>query len=285
MLRGTHLFRSCLNGSPFDSTVLSRLSYSAGSHATQEQYMLKDSCILVDHLDKPLGYASKKFCHVRRADTTPLHRAFSLFLFKQLASDPDSVQLLIQRRSPFKLTFPGLWSNTCCSHPLTNFPDEMIEENARGVRLAAQRKIKSELGIDGTRYLPLENIHYLTRFIYFARDDSPSDVSWAEHEVDYILVSFLDPAVAVEASSGFVQANPEEVSDVRWTSQIELERCLESCELDGHRFTPWFRGLASAGYLSLIWRWARVYRSGGPAFISEDSLWKRDVIIPLGHLS
>ena len=38
-----------------------------------------------------------------------------------------------------------MWTNTCCSHPLV-MGDEMKEENAWGVRLAAQRKVNSELG-------------------------------------------------------------------------------------------------------------------------------------------
>jgi isopentenyl-diphosphate delta-isomerase type 1 len=42
-----------------------------------------------------------------------LHRAFSVFLF-----DPDSGKLLLQRRAKEKITFPDMWTNTCCSHPL-----------------------------------------------------------------------------------------------------------------------------------------------------------------------
>ena len=42
-----------------------------------------------------------------------LHRAFSCFVF-----DPTSGKLLLQRRAPEKITFPDMWTNTCCSHPL-----------------------------------------------------------------------------------------------------------------------------------------------------------------------
>ena len=38
------------------------------------------------------------------------------------------------------------FTNTCCSHPL-NFDDELEEEQAVGVKRAAQRKLQHELGI------------------------------------------------------------------------------------------------------------------------------------------
>lgn len=43
--------------------------------------------------------------------------------------------------------FVGYWANTCCSHPL-NVPSETEEEGAIGVKRAAQRKLKHELGIE-----------------------------------------------------------------------------------------------------------------------------------------
>ena len=44
-----------------------------------------------------------------------LHRAFSVFLF-----DADN-RLLLQQRAASKITFPRLWTNTCCSHPLHGY--------------------------------------------------------------------------------------------------------------------------------------------------------------------
>jgi isopentenyl-diphosphate delta-isomerase len=50
-----------------------------------------------------------------------LHRAFSVFLFN------SENKLLLQQRANEKITFPDLWTNTCCSHPL-NTPLELEEE-------------------------------------------------------------------------------------------------------------------------------------------------------------
>ena len=41
---------------------------------------------------------------------------------------------------------PAHWTNTCCSHPLS-FIAELDENDAIGVRNAAQRKLNHELGI------------------------------------------------------------------------------------------------------------------------------------------
>ena len=55
------------------------------------------------------------------------HRAFSVFLFN------SDNKLLLQKRSNEKITFPGYWANTCCSHPL-NVPGETEVENDLGVK-------------------------------------------------------------------------------------------------------------------------------------------------------
>jgi isopentenyl-diphosphate delta-isomerase len=54
-----------------------------------------------------------------------LHRAFSVFLFD------DQNRLLLQQRATEKITFPDMWTNSCCSHPL-NTPSELIEEEQLG---------------------------------------------------------------------------------------------------------------------------------------------------------
>ena len=104
--------------------------------------LMEEQCILVDRDDRVVGHNSKKMCHIISQDGTVgiLHRAFSVFLFN------SSGKLLLQQRSPAKITFPSYFTNTCCSHPLY-LPEELEEEKQLGVRRAAQRKLFHELGI------------------------------------------------------------------------------------------------------------------------------------------
>ena len=102
-----------------------------------------------------------------------LHRAFSVFLFN------SKNELLLQQRATEKITFPDMWTNTCCSHPL-GIPGEggaELSEAVMGVKRAAQRKLDHELGIKAAQ-VPIEDFHFLTRIHYKA----PSDGKWGEHE-------------------------------------------------------------------------------------------------------
>ena len=101
-----------------------------------------------------------------------LHRAFSAFVFR-----PADGKLLLQQHASEKITFPDMWTNTCCSHPLDDFAEEKIEAEQLGVRIAASRKLEHELGIPPTQ-TPFEGFEYLAKIHYLA----PSDGLWGEHE-------------------------------------------------------------------------------------------------------
>lgn len=110
---------------------------------------------------------------MKNIDQGLLHRAFSVFLFD------SQNRLLLQQRASEKITFPDMWTNTCCSHPL-GIPGETgvgLEAAVQGVRRAAQRKLKHELGIQA-KQVPLDAFEFLTRIHYKA----PSDGKWGEHE-------------------------------------------------------------------------------------------------------
>uniref|UniRef100_H3BLP1 Isopentenyl-diphosphate Delta-isomerase 1 n=1 Tax=Mus musculus TaxID=10090 RepID=H3BLP1_MOUSE len=121
------------------------------SHLDEKQVqLLAEMCILIDENDNKIGADTKKNCHLNEnIDKGLLHRAFSVFLFN------TENKLLLQQRSDAKITFPGCFTNSCCSHPLSN-PGELEENNAIGVKRAAKRRLKAELGI------PLEEVPALT---------------------------------------------------------------------------------------------------------------------------
>merc|ERR1712146_202655 len=114
--------------------------------------LMKEMCILVDEHDHVIGESPKGVCHLNeKIAEGMLHRAFSVFLFNHEG------KLLLQQRASEKITFPNYWTNTCCSHPLaTSDKAEMDEANAIGVKRAARRKIKQEMGLD----VPIEKFEY-----------------------------------------------------------------------------------------------------------------------------
>ncbi len=88
----------------------------------------KEQVVLVDAQNRELGLADKATVHT---SNTPMHRAFSLFMFNSRG------QLLLQQRAKSKKTWPGVWSNSVCGHPL---PDESFTA-------AIKRRAYYELGL------------------------------------------------------------------------------------------------------------------------------------------
>lgn len=193
--------------------------------------LMEEVCIVLDNDDKPIGSASKKTCHLMsNIDKGLLHRAFSVFLFD------SNNRLLLQQRATEKITFPDMWTNTCCSHPL-GIPGETgaeLDAAVLGVKRAAQRKLNHELGIKAEQ-VPLDKFEFFTRIHYKA----PSDGKWGEHEVDYIL--FIQADVDLEPS-------PNEVRDTCYVSADELKAMFEK---PGLTFTPWFKLICN----SMLFEW------------------------------
>ena len=113
-----------------------------------------------------------------------------------------------------------------------------------GIKRAAIRKLKQELGIDDIDVINEESIKYLTRLHYWAADkETHGELSkWGEHEIDYVL---------------FVQAdvshypNPEEVQDTKYVNFLELEAMMK--EDSGLLWSPWFRIIAKK-FLKKWWK-------------------------------
>ncbi|KAM3410485.1 hypothetical protein ACQJBY_002599 [Aegilops geniculata] len=196
----------------------------AGMDAVQRRLLFDDECILVDEQDNVIGHESKYNCHLMEKIESghALHRAFSVFLFN------SKYELLLQQRSMTKVTFPLVWTNTCCSHPLHR-ESELIEENCQGVRNAAQRKLFDELGIQAED-LPVDQFIPLGKMLYKA----PSDGKWGEHELDYLLFMVRDVKL---------NPNPEEVSDVKYVNRDELKQLIKKADggEGGIKLSPWFR--------------------------------------------
>ncbi len=183
--------------------------------------LMSEAVIVVDEDDVQIGSASKVAAH---HNAGLLHRAFSVLLF-----DSDN-RLLLQKRAEDKVTFPGVWANSCCSHPL-NSPDESESKDHIGVKRAAIRKLHQELGID-PKQINVEDFHFITKMMYSARMNE----DWIEREIDHILVIQADVELSI---------NHNEVSEVKWVSKDELESILVGdIEFDGE-IAPWFRCIAA----------------------------------------
>ncbi|KAF5741559.1 isopentenyl-diphosphate Delta-isomerase I [Tripterygium wilfordii] len=133
-----------------------------------------------------------------------------------------------QQRSATKVTFPLVWTNTCCSHPLYR-ESELIDEDALGVRNAAQRKLLDELGIPAED-VPLDQFTPLGRMLYKAH----SDGKWGEHELDYLLFIVRDVNV---------NSNPDEVADIKYVTRDQLKELMRKADAgeEGLKLSPWFR--------------------------------------------
>jgi len=157
-----------------------------------------DHVILVDENDKPIGTMPKFEAHEKGF----LHRAFSVFIFNSKG------ELLLQQRSLSKYHSPGLWTNTCCSHPRET---ELIEE-------AAERRLKEEMGL----LCKLEKKFY---FIYKTTFDN----GLTEHEFDHVFFGKSDQ---------YPKINADEVLSWNYFSFEEIENELA---LRPEMFTEWFK--------------------------------------------
>jgi isopentenyl-diphosphate delta-isomerase type 1 len=207
-----------------------------GVGMSQEDFMLKDECLLLNYNDEVIGADNKYNVHkfIAGQPKGVVHRAFSVMLF-----DGDG-KLLLQQRAASKVTFPRVWTNTCCSHPLHGqTPTEVDDMNALkagaepiGVKRAAVRKIRHELGTK-IGALTAENFKYMGRVHYWAADTVTwgSTAPWGEHEIDYLLLYQLPKGVKLE-----LEPHPDEVMAVDWVTPEELKSRMADPSL---LWSPW----------------------------------------------
>jgi isopentenyl-diphosphate delta-isomerase type 1 len=151
--------------------------------------MNRTQVVLVNELDQEVGTALKTEVH---NDKTPLHRAFSVFLFDQEG------RILVQQRALDKITWPGVWSNSCCGHPA---PGEGYEE-------AVRRRVKEELGVEIMELKKAGDYRY--RFERYGM---------VENEVCPVFRGVV---------AGEVRPDPAEVNDWQWMEWADWLAELES---------------------------------------------------------
>ena len=187
---------------------------------SDQRSMMSELCILVDKDDNPIGSASKKECHHGEG---ALHRAFSVLLFD--AND----RLLVQKRASTKITFPSIWANTCCSHPL------MVSDGGgeEPVRSAAIRKMEQELGIP-SEISEKWNFREIGKFKYSSRWDS----EWIEREIDHVLMVRGDTDI---------KPNLNEVEAFEWLDLDEVGRMVaQTGRWSEEVVAPWFKAIMTS---------------------------------------
>ena len=132
------------------------------------------------------------------------HKAVSVFMLK-------GRDVLVQRRALGKYHTPGLWANTCCTHP-------SWDENPAD---CARRRLFEELGIGGATPEFRHRLEY--------RADVGGGM--IEHEL-------VDVFVAHATAETQISPNPDEVMDWKW---VDFHELIAEVQRHPDRFTPWLR--------------------------------------------
>ena len=154
--------------------------------------------VLVDENDNETGQMEKQAAHV----TPHLHRAFSIFIFNSKG------ELLMQQRALSKYHSPGLWTNTCCSHP----------RNGETTLQAASRRLTEEMGLQC-------EMREVYTFIYKA----PVGQGLTEHEFDHVIFGHCDDAPTI---------NADEVASWKYMNLNDLKNDISA---HPEHYTAWFK--------------------------------------------
>jgi isopentenyl-diphosphate Delta-isomerase len=156
--------------------------------------------IAVDKFDKEIGSIEKIEAHNKGI----LHRAFSILVFN------SNNKLLLQKRNKDKYHSPGLWTNTCCSHP-------RYGENLKD---AIYRRLKEEMGFTC-------ELKEVFSFVYKVEFED----NLFENEYDHVFIGRYD---------GKVVANKDEVDDFKWVDISEVKADIVN---NPELYTYWFKHL------------------------------------------
>jgi isopentenyl-diphosphate delta-isomerase len=155
--------------------------------------------VLLDDRLQPIGQLAKSQVHHA---ATPLHLAFSCYIFD------GSGAVLMTRRAVTKRTWPGVWTNTCCGHPL---PGEASAD-------AVARRLREELGLRLVRSaVALPDFRYRA----VAAD------GLVENEFCPVLVGTVD---------GEPRLDPSEVLEYQWVPWLDVVTLAETAPW---AISPW----------------------------------------------
>lgn len=158
--------------------------------------------VLLDENYQPIGNAPKLASH---HDHTPLHLAFSCYLFNQQG------QLLVTRRAASKKVWPDILTNSFCGHPA---PGESFKD-------AIERRGAFELG--------LTDIQNITEKLPDYRYTTPPYNGIIENE--FCPVFFA-------TTSSDPQPNPDEVSEWFWQDVSDLRAAIAA---EPDKYSYWLK--------------------------------------------
>jgi isopentenyl-diphosphate delta-isomerase len=167
-------------------------------HKTAKEAITTEMLIVVDENDIPQRVEEKMKVHLEGIK----HRAFSILIYNRHG------QLLLQKRSNTKYHSAGLWSNSCCGHPV-NF-EPIIE--------AAKRRLQEELGFT-CDLIKITEVSY----------NLPIENGMHKNEYTHIFVGQYN---------GNIVPNPREVSEVEW---IGLESLKQKLDTKPQSYSKWFQ--------------------------------------------
>jgi isopentenyl-diphosphate delta-isomerase len=208
---------------------------------------LDEHVVLLDNNYQSRGTHPKSSVHHAN---TPLHRAFSCFLFDEYGN------LLVTQRALTKKTWPGIWSNTCCGHPA----------EGESFEAAATRRLREELGMRAPK------LHLIRpNFKYYVEREGV-----VENEHCPVLVGFTKEKP---------QPNPAEVNDYCWVpwsiyeaSAREIARLLRfRAPANKHEFEAYRHLFASREAYE---QHHSIKLAEGTHRVSEWSLWETIELAP-----
>jgi isopentenyl-diphosphate delta-isomerase len=190
--------------------------------------------IKINKQDKPIGTIDKTKAHKGKGI---LHRAFSVFVVRPVVANfnlrqkqerrmnsaiTKNYQILLQKRSKYKLLWPGFWTNTCCSHA-KSAKSGNAKNAKKNLKKQAEQRLKQEMGLT----VPLKKVGTL----YYQADYKDKGT---EHELTHIFIG--------KYTNQPINPDPKEVADYKWMSIKDLKKDIKD---NPAIYTPWLKKILS----------------------------------------